>query len=172
MPPALPFDPIHEAARNWRKHWGTASAPPVAAVTSVMRAYQIMLARLNEQLEPHGLTYARYEALMLLYYSRAGELPLGKIAPRLQLHQTSITSLIDGLGQLGLVERVPHPSDRRTTLARITDRGREVAERATADVNGIRFGTAPLRRTELDDLVATLERFRREAGDFVDEDGM
>lgn len=166
MAPSLSFDPIAEAARQWRKHWGASTAPPMSAVTSVMRAYQIMLARLNAALEPHGLTFPRYEALMLLFYSRAGSLPLGKMGVRLQVHQTSVTSLIDGLEGLGLVTRTPHPTDRRTTLATITDRGREVAEAATRDLNAIRFGTEPLKRAELDALTTTLERFRREAGDF------
>lgn len=164
--PSLSFDPVREAARNWRKHWGASTAPPMAAVVSIMRTYQIVLARLNEQLEPHGLTFPRYEALMLLYYSRNGSLPLGKMGLRLQLHQTSVTPLIDGLVARGLAERVPHPTDRRTTLAAITAEGRAVAEAATQDINAIRFGTEPLKRSELDVLVATLERFRREAGDF------
>ena len=140
----------------------------MAAVTSVMRTHQIMLARLNEQLRPYGLTFPRYEALMLLYYSRAGALPLGKISVSLQLHQTSVTQLVDGLVERGLVERHRHPTDRRTTLARITDKGRDVAERATHDLNAIGFGTAPLKRAELELLVDTLERFRREAGDSAD----
>lgn len=168
MPPTISFDPISEAARQWRKHWGAATAPPMAAVTSVMRAYQIMLARLNEELEPHGLTFPRYEALMLLYYSRTGSLPLGKMGVRLQLHQTSVTPLIDALVQRGLVVRTPHPTDRRTTLATITDEGRDVALDATHDLNAIRFGTEPLKRADLDELIETLERFRRAAGDFTD----
>jgi DNA-binding MarR family transcriptional regulator len=166
MSPSLPFDPIAEAARQWRAHWGAATAPPMSAVTSIMRAHQILLARLNDTLAAHDLTFPRYEALMLLFYSRAGSLPLGKIGVRLQVHQTSVTQLIDGLESLGLVERSPHPTDRRTTLAAITERGREVADAATHDLNAIRFGTEPLKRAELDELTSVLERFRREAGDF------
>lgn len=165
----LSFDPIREASRQWRKHWGAATAPPMAAVTSIMRTHQIVLARLNEQLEPHGLTFPRYEALMLLFYSRNGSLPLGKMGVRLQLHQTSVTPLIDALVTLGLVERVPHPTDRRTTLAAITDAGRVAAEAATHDINAIKFGTKPMKRAELDGLIATLERFRSAAGDFVEQ---
>jgi DNA-binding MarR family transcriptional regulator len=163
------FDPIAEAARQWREHWGEETAPPMTATISVMRAFQIMLARLNQELEPYELTYPRYEALMLLYYSRTGSLPLGKMSVRLQLHQTSLTPLVDGLVRLNYAERVPHPTDRRTTLAQITDRGREVAAAATQDLNAISFGAAPLQRSELDGLVATLERFRREAGDFPED---
>jgi DNA-binding MarR family transcriptional regulator len=167
MTPPLRFDPIAEAARQWRKHWGAAAVPAMAAVTSIMRVHQLMLARLNAALEPHGLTFPRYEALMLLFYSRHGSLPLGKMGARLQVHQTSVTPLIDALQQAGLVERLPHPTDRRTTLAAITDKGRGVAAAATADLNAGRFGTAPLKRGELEGLTTTLERFRREAGDFA-----
>jgi DNA-binding MarR family transcriptional regulator len=136
------------------------------AVTSIMRAHQILLARLNEELDAFGLTFARYEALMLLFLSRTGSLPLGKMGVRLQVHPTSVTSLIDGLERLGYARRTPHPSDRRTTLATISDRGREVAERATAALNAAGFGTEPLTRGELESLTAVLQRLRAEAGDF------
>jgi DNA-binding MarR family transcriptional regulator len=135
-------------------------------VTSVMRVQQIWLARLNEALEPFKLTFPRYEALMLLYFSRAGALPLGKMGARLQVHPTSITNLIDGLERLRYAERTPHPRDRRTTLARITDRGREVAEQATATMHEIRFGTAPLRNADLEALTQMLRQVRVGAGDF------
>jgi DNA-binding MarR family transcriptional regulator len=136
-------------------------------VTSVMRVQQIWLARLNETLAPFELTFARYEALMLLYLSRAGSLPMGKIGVRLQVHPTSVTNLIDGLEKLGYAERTPHPDDRRTTLAAITARGREVASAATDALNQDRFGTDPLRPGELRALTDVLTRARREAGDFI-----
>jgi DNA-binding MarR family transcriptional regulator len=107
---------------------------------------------------------------MLLYYSRRGSLPLGKMGDRLQVHRTSVTNTIDGLERLGYVERAPHPEDRRATLAAITARGREVAEQATRVLNEERFGTAPLGRAELEALSETLRRVRIDAGDF--EDGL
>jgi DNA-binding MarR family transcriptional regulator len=163
---ALGFDPIEEAGRQWRRHWGAASVPPMVAVTSIMRAQQILIARLNEALAPFGLSFARYEALMLLFLSRRGSLPLGKMGVRLQVHPASVTSLIDGLERLGYVTRAPHPSDRRTTLATLTDRGREVAAEATEALNAVRFGTGPLRRQDLVALAEVLGRLREGAGDF------
>ena len=167
MSSPLGFDPIEEAGRQWRKHWGAAATVPMMTVTSIMRVQQIWLARLNETLAPFELTFARYEALMLLYLSRTGALPLGKIGARLQVHPTSVTNLIDGLEKLGYAERTPHPEDRRTTLAAITARGRDVASAATAALNQSRFGTEPLRPGELRGLTDVLTRARREAGDFV-----
>jgi DNA-binding MarR family transcriptional regulator len=166
---SLDFDPIEEAGRQWRKHWGTSMVAPMMAVTSIMRVQQILLARLNEALAAYGLTFARYEALMLLYLSRRGSLPLGKMGARLQVHPTSVTNLIDGLEKLGYVERTPHPSDRRTTLASITERGREVAAEATEALHAIRFGTPPLRKSDLESVTHALGQWRLRAGDFAVE---
>ncbi len=164
----LPFDPIAEARRQWTARWGEEPGPSMSAVTSIMRAQQILLARLNELLKPHGLTFARYEALMLLYFSRAGALPLGKMGVRLQVHRTSVTNIVDGLERSGLVRREAHASDRRMTLAAITDRGREVARAATEALNADRFATAPLEGPELETLSEILRRVRVAEGDFTD----
>ena len=109
----------------------------MSAVTSIMRVQQILLARLNDELKPFDLTFPRYEALMLLFYCRRGALPLGKMGDRLQVHRTSVTNIIDGLERSGFVTREPHERDRRTTLAAITPRGREVAATATPILNGL-----------------------------------
>jgi DNA-binding MarR family transcriptional regulator len=163
----LRFDPIGEASRQWREHWGAATAPPMAAVTSIMRAHQLMLARLNELLEPHGLTFPRYEALMLLSFTRTGALPLGKIGERLQVHRTSVTNIIDKLEADGLVRRVPHAEDRRATLAEITDAGRATAQAATEVLNDECFGIASLPPRDLERLTSILRGLRLDAGDFI-----
>lgn len=160
MSETLRFDPIDEAGRQWRRHWGSSHVDEMMAVTSIMRAQQILLGRLNETLEPFGLTFARYEALMLLYYSRAGQLPLGKIGGRLQVHATSVTNLIDGLERAGYVVRSPHPTDRRATLGGITELGRQTAVAATEALHDIRFGTEPLGKAELRALTDLLRDFR------------
>ena len=166
----LPFDPIHEAGVQWEQRWGTEPVSSMRAVTSIMRVQQILLARLNTLLRPYGLTFPRYEALMILYFSRRGSLPLGKMGARLQVHPTSVTSLIDGLERAGLVRREPHSSDRRTTLASITESGRRVAKAATKVLNAERFGTEPLRSEQLDSVTTILETVRTYAGDFVTAD--
>src|ERR1700752_2459417 len=163
MSGTLPFDPIEEAGRQWRRHWGSSHVAEMTAVTSIMRVQQILLARLNETLERFGLTFARYEALMLLYYSRAGALPLGKIGGRLQVHPTSVTNLIDGLERAGYVARTPHPTDRRATLASITELGRQTALEATDSLHAIRFGTEPMSKTDLRALTDLLSEFRLRA---------
>ena len=69
----------------------------MALVTSIMRTHQILSARVDATLAPFNLTFARFEVLMLLDFSRAGRLPLGKIGQRLQVHPASVTNAIDRL---------------------------------------------------------------------------
>ena len=99
----LRIDPVAEARRHWEERWGPEPSRPMAAVTSIMRAQQVLMARLNELVKPHGLTFPRYEALVLLSYTRHGELPIGKLGERLQVHRTSASSIVDALADDGLV---------------------------------------------------------------------
>ena len=106
----------------------------MASATSVMRVQQLLLARFDATVGRHGLTFARYEALVLLAFSREGRLPMSKVGERLMVHPTSATNIIQRLAAQGLVERSPNPADGRGTLATITPSGREVMERATRDL--------------------------------------
>jgi DNA-binding MarR family transcriptional regulator len=163
MATELRFDPIAEARRHWEARWGTDVSPSMAAVTSIMRAQQILIGRLNAMVADLDLTFARYEALMLLLFSSRGSLPLGKIGDRLQVHRTSVTNLIDGLERSGYVRRIAHESDRRTTLAEITPRGREIAMQATERLNAARFGIDTLDADDLEAIYGLLQGFREHA---------
>ncbi|HET8969794.1 MAG TPA: MarR family transcriptional regulator [Candidatus Nanopelagicales bacterium] len=162
----LPFDPIDTARTTWTERGWEQAAVGMAAVTSVMRAHQIMLARVDEVLRPLGLTFARYEVLMLLQFSRTGAMPLGKVGSRLQVHPASVTNAVDRLQAEDLVRRLPHPTDGRTTLAEITPGGRALAQKATDALNGQVFSRPGLSRRKLEQLVLLLADLRHDAGDF------
>jgi DNA-binding MarR family transcriptional regulator len=162
----LPFDPVVEARRHWVAQGWTDAAAGMAAVTSVMRAQQLLLSRVEAELRPLDLTFARYELLMLLRLSRTGALPLSRIGARLQVHPTSVTSAVDRLEAQGLVRRVPHPTDRRTTLAELTEDGRAVVDAATAALNARVFTHPGLPPGRVETLVTVLAELRRDAGDF------
>jgi DNA-binding MarR family transcriptional regulator len=170
MPEPLKFDPIDRAGQLWEERWPDEQPAVYAAmraVTSIMRAHQILIAELDAMLRPFGITFSRYEALVLLVHSHGGALPLSKIGERLQVHATSVTNVIDRLEGAGLVRREPNPNDGRGTLAVITAEGREVADKATAQFNAARFGLAELPADDLGRLFAILRALRLGAGDFV-----
>jgi DNA-binding MarR family transcriptional regulator len=161
----LPFDPIARAAQTWESRFGDSKA--MAAVTTIMRVQQILLAELDGLLRPHGLTFARYEALVLLSFSRDGALPMSLIGQRLMVHPTSVTNTIDRLEKQALVVRRPNPRDGRGTLAEITPAGREVMQRATADLMKAEFGLGGYDAAQLEELFALLRGVRVGAGDFT-----
>jgi DNA-binding MarR family transcriptional regulator len=159
-------DPIELARANWeRAGWGGV-ANGMVAVTSVMRAHQILLARVENALRPYDLSFARYELLRLLAFSRNGELPITKASDRLQVHVTSVTHAIRRLEANGLVKRLPHPTDGRTTLVQITDLGRSTVEDATVTLNKEVFADIGISDDESQALAASIETLRRNAGDF------
>jgi DNA-binding MarR family transcriptional regulator len=160
----LPFDPIDEAARQWASHWD--GVPQMHAVTSLMRVQQLVIGRLDALLKPFGLTFARYEALVLLTFSSRGSLPLGKMGERLQVHPTSVTSIVDRLESAELVLRRRHPEDGRAVLAEITDSGRSLVEEATTALVGADFGLGALDDDGLQELSRLLRPVRQAAGDF------
>jgi DNA-binding MarR family transcriptional regulator len=165
-PRPLPFDPIIRAAELWQQRIGDSST--MAAVTSIMRVQQILQSAVDSALRPHGLTFARYEALVLLTFSRKGSLPMRVMGERLQLHPTSVTNIVDRLEADRLVKRTPHPTDRRTTLAEITEAGRERRARATDAVTAIDFGLRGLTERQTGQLTDLLAKVRKAAGDFAD----
>ena len=167
MPDPDPFDPIAEAHRQWSARWPE-HADHMAAVTSVMRVQQLLLARIEAALQPYGLTFAAYEALRLLAFTRSGSMPMGKMGERLMVHPASVTNAIRRLEQRGLVERHTSAQDRRVVLATITDAGRAVARDATTALNRADFGLQALSGDETAQLTSMLRHVRVAVGDIAD----
>lgn len=162
----LAFDPIEAARNQWTAHGWDAAAPGMALITSIVRMQQIFLARVEQALRPLGLSMARYEVLVLLLFTRNGELPLNKLGERLQVHQGAITNSIDRLVADGYVRRAPHPTDGRTTMARITAKGRTKAMAAVEVLNERVYETIGLSEEQIEQLFDLLRTLRCWAGDF------
>ncbi|MGH3098332.1 MAG: MarR family winged helix-turn-helix transcriptional regulator [Streptosporangiales bacterium] len=160
----LPFDPIEIAGAHWEDHFGASSAMKVA--TSIMRAQQLLLTRYDELLRPYSLTFARYEALVLLVFSRRGELPMRVIGERLMVHPTSATNIVDRLTKQGYVTRRPNPADGRGVLAAVTSEGRDAVRQATKELMAIDFGLGPLEEGHRAQVTEALRELRVAAGDF------
>ena len=159
-------DPIALARANWVQAGWDDSADGMALVTSVMRVHQLFLAQVEDVLRPHGLTFARFEVLRLLAFSRAGVLPVGKIGERLQVHPASVTNAVRRLEQAGLVARRTNPIDRRGVLAGLTPAGRALAERCTLELNEEVFSALTIDDAEIAAVSDGLRSIRSAFGDF------
>jgi DNA-binding MarR family transcriptional regulator len=123
----------------------------------VMRTARALRRVNRDELEPFGLTPSQARALGVI--SRYGDSPprLGDIAARLDIAPRSATEVVDDLQALGLVQRVPDPTDRRAVTISLTGEGRAVRkriERARARRGDEFFGhLTPEQRAGLQDLL-------------------
>jgi DNA-binding MarR family transcriptional regulator len=161
----LGFDPIAEAGRNWDES-GWAATEAMLAATSITRTHQILQSRIDRVLAPFDLNFSRFEVLALLGFTRAGQLPMGKIGARLQVHAASVTNTIRRLEALHYVDRVAHPDDGRTVLARIMPAGRRAALLGAAALATIEFGLEGVAPAQRNAISAALVGHRSTNGDF------
>lgn len=162
------LDPIAEARRQWAARGWDDAAAGMAAVTTITRVQQILVSRVETALSPFGLTFARFEILRLLGFSRRGELPMGKISDRLQVSPASITSAVKRLERDGLISRRTDDDDNRVVLATLLPSGRSLLEPATMAVNEV-FVSTGLDDAQLETLIRLLAPVRGAAGDRVDD---
>ncbi len=95
---------------------------------AVLRAAGALEAQVDARLGEVGLSLPKLAALHRLTEA-GGSLPLGQLAERLACVKSNVTQLVDRLEADGLVSRELDPGDRRSRLAVITDRGRELYRR-------------------------------------------
>lgn len=160
-------DPIAEAHAQWVAHGWDEAADGMALMTSVVRVQQLVHERVEAALRPHGLTFARYEILRLLAFSRRRSMPMSRLGSLLQVHATSVTSAVDRLERQGLVERLRRESDRRVVLASLTAAGEELVELATADLNEEVFTSPGLPPGQVRAATQLLASLRAAHGDTV-----
>lgn len=156
---AAPFDVVEASRRVWLARWEPEAASGMAVFTSILRSYQLLNDQVNKVMKTHDLTFPRYEVLAWLATDPESSLTLSWISKTLRIPPATVTNLIDRLEDDGLVRRVPHPSDARTTLAEITPRGRRLAHNATRDLNANvyeRIGLSEAKRNQLIELLGEL----------------
>lgn len=160
-------DPIREARRQWVAHGWDDAADGMAMVTSVARVHQLLMERIDAALRPHRLSFARYEVLRLLAFTRAGALPMTRLGSLLQVHPTSVTSAVDKLEEQQFVRRTRGATDKRVVLAEITGAGRAVVEEATKGLNKV-FASPGVPPGDVTALTGLLDLLRASAGDYVE----
>lgn len=92
-----------------------------SAAHAVMRAYRPLL-------EPLGLTYPQYLAMLVLWAE--GEASVGGLADRLMLDSSTLTPLLKRLEALGLIDRRRNPANERQLVVSLTEAGRALREKA------------------------------------------
>lgn len=160
------LDPVGEAIRQWKAH-GFTSQVYMEAVANLNRMSQLLHRAIEDELQPVGLNFPQYEALVLLFFTHEGSLPLGKMGRRLTVHPTTVTNTIDQLERKKLVKRGPNPKDRRQVIATITAAGRRKAVEASDALSGIDHGLHGMSAKDARQLTKIITGFRAAYGDYV-----
>lgn len=102
-----------------------------ALVREATAALEAMAEAVSRDLDRHaaefGLSDAKLEMLEVLGCCNGDKACLYDLGDRLGVTRPNVTKLVDGLEKSGLVERLPHPADRRMVQAHLTSDGRDLA---------------------------------------------
>ena len=104
----------------------TLSANQRRPLRAFVRAVALVEPLQRELAASHGISLGDLYAVRTL--ARLGEVPVSHYGAELDLARSTITNLVDRLERAGLVVRLASPSDRRVTLVRLTESGRETME--------------------------------------------
>ncbi|MHA6758270.1 MarR family winged helix-turn-helix transcriptional regulator [Streptacidiphilus sp. PAMC 29251] len=165
MSPKTQTDSVEWMRQQWSGH-GEPAAAQFAAMASVLRTSVVVTAEIDRVLKLQKLTRTAYLVMVTLQMSRDASRPLGQLSKALLVHPTTVTMVIDQLEKLGMVARSPHPSDRRTILATLTDQGQDKVRQASAALAEVGFGLGGIDDEAADQLVLDLRSVREGLGDF------
>ena len=143
-------DPVDRALADWRRERPDLDVTPLAVIGRLKRATEGIVDGLERYFASHGLSLADFEILAALRRSGAPyRITQRELGERVMRTPGTITTRIDRLSREGLVERRPHPEDRRSALVGLTRRGDALFERVVAGhLDNERRLLRGLRRTE------------------------
>ena len=100
----------------------------IRSFRKILRIFERLTAQqLKEDSCCQGVTIAQCHTILEI--EELGQATTVEIAKRLGLDKSTLSRTIDGLVNIGMVERSPNPSDRRYTLLSLTKKGQQTADR-------------------------------------------
>lgn len=123
------------------------------------KAYQRACALYKEQFEGHDLTPQQFGLLRFLWEEDG--ITQVELSNRSQVDRTTIGGLVDRLEISGLLQRLPHPEDRRAYRIALTEKGRNLEAELTPLAEELhRKILAPLDPGEIETLTKILKKLR------------
>lgn len=138
------------------------SLTEMSAWRAFIETHDDLIAALEADLVPEGLTLGDYQVLVYLTEADGERMRMCDLAGMLQLSPSGLTRRLDGLVELGWVERVSSDTDRRVMLAALTDLGRaKLADSAPGHVRSVRSRMIDvLDGNELDAIASSFRKIR------------
>ncbi len=157
---------------QWAKERPDLDTTPMGTIARIWRLDRLSEAVAEEGFAQHGLSRGGFDVLAAL--RRAGP-PYGlsptELYSSLLISSGAMTNRIDRLEEMGLVKRVPDPTDRRSIDVVLTPKGKKVIDKAVTDhIENERRMLAGLTIEEIETLSSLLRKLLLHLGD-SDENG-
>ena len=153
-------DEIDRLVAQWNRERPDLDISASHTLTRITRLALLQAASFAPVFARYGLTWG--EHLVLAALRRAGSpfrMTPTMLFSSLLLSSGAMTNRLDRLEEMGLVRRLPDPSDRRGRLVELTKKGRRVVDKAVADhIADEERLIAPLNRSERKQLTLLLRK--------------
>lgn len=127
-------DHIDRLIAAWERERPDLDLAPMETVGRLLRAAQLTMAALERTAAAHGLQVPEGDILFSLRRSgKPFRLAPAALSEALLVSSGTLTNRLDRLERKGLIERVPHPTDRRSTEVALTQAGFELADGVVAE---------------------------------------
>ncbi|HEV3029762.1 MAG TPA: MarR family transcriptional regulator [Planctomycetota bacterium] len=135
--------------------------PAQEAAVALLRTADVLRARIEAALLPHGISPEQYNVLRILRGAPDQRLPTLEIASRMIARSPNITRLIDKLVRKELVSRCDHERDRRIVVVKLTSEGLDFVNAVTATVDDTDAGAFEgLTKVQVETLIELLDAVR------------
>jgi len=108
------------------KRYGKKIDTALGMWVKLARAHSTFAKLTDENIRSFGLTTPQFGVLECL--GHLGSLTLGELCRKQLVSGGNMTVVVDNLSKEGLVERVPRKEDRRSTVVRLTTKGKKLFE--------------------------------------------
>jgi DNA-binding MarR family transcriptional regulator len=128
------MDEIDRIVEEWNRERPDLDVSPTQTLQRITRLSMLQAASFADVFARHGVSFGEY--LVLAALRRAGppyRMNPTKLFNSIILSSGAMTNRLDRLEEMGLVERLPDPNDRRGRLVALTERGRQLVDAAVVD---------------------------------------
>ena len=128
--PARGLEPVQRIIQQWNREKPEVDTGPMALFGALARAYLLTSPQIERFMEGYGVSRGMFDVLAAL--RRSGKpycLPPTTLSKWLMLSGAGMTNRLDRLEVIGLIARLPAPSDRRSIRIQLTAKGRQLVEK-------------------------------------------
>lgn len=116
--------PTTETLFSISRRYPTVDPTACEAFLVLLRVASDVLSSKEAHLHEHGISQGRFTVLMILNRNPEAGLSPSDLAERAGVTRATMTGLLDGLEDEGLITRTEHPQDRRMLTVKLTEAGR------------------------------------------------